>query len=36
MPCSALAECGVCSLRQRRGWKMICREGPVFELGELL
>jgi hypothetical protein len=36
MPCGALAECGVCALPHRHGWRMICRDGPVFELGEVL
>lgn len=36
MPCSALAECGVCALPNRHGWRMLCRDGPVFELGEVL
>ncbi|MCQ3936222.1 MAG: hypothetical protein DPW18_04140 [Chloroflexi bacterium] len=36
MPCGALAECGVCALMLRREWKMICRDGPVFGLGEWL
>lgn len=35
MPCGALAECGVCALTIRREWKMICKDGPVFEVGEL-
>ncbi len=36
MPCGALAECGVCALTFRHKWKMICRDGPVFELNDLL
>lgn len=35
MPCGALAECGVCALTIDYHWKMICKEGPVFEMGEL-
>jgi dihydroorotate dehydrogenase electron transfer subunit len=35
MPCGAIAECGVCALTIRREWKMICKDGPVFELREL-
>ena len=30
MPCGALAECGVCALTVDYHWKMICKEGPVF------
>jgi NAD(P)H-flavin reductase len=36
MPCGALAECGVCALTIHHNWKMICKDGPVFELKELL
>jgi len=35
MPCGGLAECGVCAVRARRGWKLACVDGPVFELSEL-
>jgi hypothetical protein len=35
MPCGALAECGVCALTVHHEWKMICKDGPVFEMGEL-
>ncbi len=36
MPCGALAECGVCALTLRHKWKMICKDGPVFDIEELL
>jgi dihydroorotate dehydrogenase electron transfer subunit len=35
MPCSGLAECAVCAVSTRSEWKMICRDGPVFDLKEL-
>lgn len=35
MPCGALAECGVCAVRVRNGWKMACKDGPVFDWTEL-
>jgi NAD(P)H-flavin reductase len=35
MPCGALAECGICALTIRHDWKMICKDGPVFEMKEL-
>jgi hypothetical protein len=35
MPCGALAECGVCALTVRHEWKMICKDGPVFELNSI-
>lgn len=36
MPCGGLAECGVCAVSHRRGWKMACKDGPVFNLNDLL
>lgn len=36
MPCGGLAECGVCATPARRAWKLACREGPVFDLNELV
>lgn len=36
MPCAGIAECGVCALASRHDWRMICRDGPVFDLGELI
>ncbi|MBL8100827.1 MAG: hypothetical protein JNK81_16715 [Anaerolineales bacterium] len=30
MPCGGIAECGVCALTLNHEWKMICKEGPVF------
>jgi hypothetical protein len=35
MPCGGLAECGVCAVTTRHGWKMACKDGPVFDLKEL-
>jgi hypothetical protein len=32
MPCGAIAECGVCSITIHREWRMICKDGPVFDL----
>ena len=34
MPCAGIAECGVCALASRHDWRMICKDGPVFNLGE--
>jgi dihydroorotate dehydrogenase electron transfer subunit len=36
MPCGGLAECGVCAVELRRGWKLTCKDGPVFDLRDLL
>jgi len=32
MPCAGMAECGVCAVPTRRGWKLVCQDGPVFDL----
>ena len=36
MPCGALADCGVCALTVHHDWKMVCKDGPVFDLREVL
>jgi NAD(P)H-flavin reductase len=36
MPCGGIAECGVCALTLNHEWKMICKEGPVFRLLDVL
>ena len=36
MPCGGMADCGVCAVTVRRGWKMACKDGPVFGLDELV
>jgi dihydroorotate dehydrogenase electron transfer subunit len=36
MPCGGLADCGVCAVTARRGWKMACKDGPVFDLKDLI
>jgi hypothetical protein len=35
MPCAGLAACGVCAIPARRGWKLVCKDGPVFDLDQL-
>lgn len=35
MPCGGIADCGVCAVSVRRGWKMVCKDGPVFDLAQL-
>jgi NAD(P)H-flavin reductase len=35
MPCGGLADCGVCALTTKSDWKLTCKEGPVFDLGEI-
>jgi len=34
MPCGGVAECGVCAVTFKSGWKMACKDGPVFDWGE--
>ena len=44
MPCGGLAECGVCaieahaalSLSKRGGYQLVCKDGPVFDLDQLM
>jgi NAD(P)H-flavin reductase len=36
MPCGGLADCGACGVETRGGWKLVCNDGPVFELIDLL
>jgi dihydroorotate dehydrogenase electron transfer subunit len=35
MPCGGMAECGVCAVTLKSGWRMACKEGPVFDWGEI-
>jgi len=35
MPCAGLAHCGACAVPTRRGWKLACEDGPVFDLNQL-
>ena len=35
MPCAGQAECGACAVPSKRGWKLACTEGPVFDLNQL-
>jgi hypothetical protein len=35
MPCGRVAECGVCAVPTRKGWKLACQDGPVFDLSVL-
>jgi Iron-sulfur cluster binding domain of dihydroorotate dehydrogenase B len=32
MPCAGMAKCGACAVPARRGWKLVCEDGPVFDL----
>lgn len=36
MPCGGMAECGVCAVQAGRSWELACKDGPVFNLEELI
>ncbi len=31
IPCGGIAECGVCAVTLKSGWKLACKDGPVFD-----
>ena len=35
MPCGAIADCGVCAVKTRTGWALVCWDGPVFNMKDL-
>ena len=35
MPCGGTGECGLCAVLTRRGWKLACKDGPVFDFNGL-
>jgi NAD(P)H-flavin reductase len=35
MPCAGMAQCGACAVPTRKGWKLACEDGPVFDLSVL-
>jgi hypothetical protein len=36
MPCHGVGECGVCSVKTQHGWRLVCKDGPVFSLEEVI
>jgi hypothetical protein len=36
MPCSSFGECCVCAVKVKRSWKLVCTDGPVFDLQAVL
>jgi hypothetical protein len=36
MPCAGIAECGICAVRTKSGYKLGCVDGPVFSLKDLI
>ncbi len=35
MPCAGMGACGVCAVPTKKGWKLACKDGPVFNLNEI-
>lgn len=35
VPCGGIADCGVCAVTLRSGWRLVCKDGPVFDWAEL-
>jgi dihydroorotate dehydrogenase electron transfer subunit len=35
-PCGGLADCGVCAIPARQGFRLLCKDGPVVDLADLL
>jgi dihydroorotate dehydrogenase electron transfer subunit len=35
MPCGGIAKCGICAVKTKRGYKLACQDGPVFDLADL-
>jgi NAD(P)H-flavin reductase len=36
MPCGGVAECGACAVILKSGWKLACKDGPVFAWRDIL
>jgi hypothetical protein len=36
MPCGGLADCGVCAVKVKKSWNLVCKDGPVFDLQDIL
>lgn len=36
VPCGGLAECGLCAVDTRSGVRLACKDGPVFDLTEII
>ncbi len=35
MPCTGLADCGVCAVETRQGWSLSCVDGPVYDFSQI-
>ena len=36
IPCGGMGECAVCAVHLRKGFKLACKDGPVFNIQQLL
>jgi hypothetical protein len=36
IPCGGIGECGLCAVSLRKGYKLVCKDGPVFDLKTVL
>jgi len=36
LPCGGMGECGVCAVQLRKGHRLACKDGPVFDLKTLM
>ena len=36
VPCGGIADCGVCAVIIKSDWKLACKDGPVFNWGEIV
>jgi dihydroorotate dehydrogenase electron transfer subunit len=36
VPCGGVADCGICAVSLKSDWKLACKEGPVFNLRDIL
>ncbi|HUE98419.1 MAG TPA: hypothetical protein VMN99_04135 [Anaerolineales bacterium] len=35
VPCGGVADCGVCAVNLKSGWRLACNDGPIFDWREL-
>jgi dihydroorotate dehydrogenase electron transfer subunit len=36
VPCGGSADCGICAVNLQSGWKLACKDGPVFSWSEVV
>jgi hypothetical protein len=36
VPCGGIGDCGLCAVSLRKGYKLTCKDGPVFDLKNVL